>query len=50
MFNHSFEHMPNPLTVLQKANALLYKNKYLMIRIPVMGSYAWKKYGINWFS
>ena len=30
MFNHSFEHMPNPLTVLQKANALLYKNKYFI--------------------
>jgi SAM-dependent methyltransferase len=48
MFNHSFEHMPNPLSVLQRLYHLLRPGKYVLIRIPVADSYLWKKYGINW--
>ena len=50
MLNHSFEHMPDPLNVLKKINSLLLKFKFLMIRIPVMGTKAWNIYRENWFS
>jgi len=48
MFNHSFEHMPNPDHVLNKLNSLLDLNSLCMIRIPVADSYAWKYYHENW--
>ena len=48
MLNHSFEHMPEPLQVLNKLYLLLNPDKYLLIRIPVAGSYSWRKYGVNW--
>jgi len=50
MLNHSFEHMPDPLNVLNKINSLLLQFKFLMIRIPVMGTKAWNTYRENWFS
>ena len=46
--HHSFEHMEYPKKVLRKCNKLLKKNGKLIIRIPVMGKYAWKKYGKYW--
>ena len=48
MLHHAFEHMDEPLNVLQQAYRLLNKGKYLLIRTPVMGMYSWKKYGTNW--
>jgi SAM-dependent methyltransferase len=48
MLHHSFEHMPEPLAVLRKVKALLNPGCYALIRIPVAGSYAWEKYGVNW--
>lgn len=49
-FNHSFEHIPNPLETLQKSNELLKKGGYCIIRIPTTcSSFAWKHYGVNWF-
>ena len=50
MFNHSFEHMENPLQVMKKSNELLKLNKTLLIRIPVADSYAFKHYKENWCS
>lgn len=50
MFNHSFEHMDDPLTMMKHANELLPKEKYLLIRIPVADSFAFKKYKENWCS
>lgn len=50
MFNHSFEHMTNPLKVIQHAYKLLRINKYLLIRIPVADSYAFRYYRENWCS
>ena len=50
MFNHSFEHMENPLDVIKQSNKLLEKNKYLLLRIPVADSYAFKHYKENWCS
>ena len=48
MLNHSFEHMPDPLSVLQKLYEILSPGKYLLIRIPVADCYTWKKYNVNW--
>lgn len=48
-FNHSFEHLHNPLEGLQQANRLLKKGGICIIRIPTVSSYAWQHYGTNWF-
>jgi SAM-dependent methyltransferase len=50
MFNHSFEHMENPLEVMNQSNKHLNKNKFLLLRIPVADSYACKHYRENWCS
>ena len=46
--HHSFEHMDFPEKILRKCRVLLADNGILIIRIPVMGKYAWKKYGTFW--
>jgi len=48
MLNHSFEHMCEPLSVFKDLSRLLRPNRYILIRIPVASSFAWRKYGINW--
>ena len=48
MLHHAFEHMDEPLKVLQQLHRLVKKGKYVLIRTPVMGMYSWKKYGVNW--
>lgn len=48
MFHHSFEHVTNPLEVLECARNLLKDNGKLVVRIPVVG-YAWEKYGVDWY-
>lgn len=48
MLHHSFEHMENPKEVLQKIYNILNPRSYVIIRIPVVSSYAFRKYGINW--
>lgn len=47
--HHSFEHMQNPEAVLNKISSLLNDAGICIIRIPVMGNVAWKKYKINWY-
>ena len=47
MFHHSFEHMPDPLRVLQQTAALLVSGGRSLVRIPVVG-WAWEHYGVNW--
>ena len=47
MFHHSFEHMPNPAGVLQRAVNLLAPGGHCLIRIPVV-AWAWEHYGVNW--
>jgi predicted SAM-dependent methyltransferase len=49
MLHHVFEHMDNPLAVLKRLRELLKPSGTLLIRIPVSDSYAWRKYGVNWF-
>lgn len=48
MFHHSFEHIPNPLETLQTVSTLLSPQGLCLIRQPVIPSYAWEKYGVDW--
>jgi len=48
MLNHSFEHMENPLMVLNSLNRLLKPSGTCMIRIPTVSSYVWEHYRENW--
>lgn len=46
--HHSFEHMANPLQVLQHIKNLLKPGGKLVIRIPLADSHAFNKYGADW--
>lgn len=48
MFNHSFEHMPNPKEIMAAANALCKPGGTVLIRTPVAACAAWRKYGEYW--
>jgi SAM-dependent methyltransferase len=48
MMHHALEHMPEPLKALKKAHSLLNDEKFLLVRIPVMGNYGWNKYREFW--
>jgi SAM-dependent methyltransferase len=48
MFHHSYEHIADPLSALREAARLTKPGKLVLIRIPIAGSYAWRKYGMNW--
>jgi 2-polyprenyl-3-methyl-5-hydroxy-6-metoxy-1,4-benzoquinol methylase len=48
MLNHVFEHLDNPKETLERLYQMLKPDSYLLIRTPVMGTYAWKKYQENW--
>jgi SAM-dependent methyltransferase len=48
MFHHSFEHLPNPLEELACARTLINGSGCVLIRLPVMGTFAWRKYGTSW--
>lgn len=48
MLHHSFEHMPDPLTVLKHLRRLLRPKGWALVRIPICSSFAWRNYGVNW--
>lgn len=48
MFHHSLEHVPNPHAAIEAARRLLAPEGRVLVRIPVAGSYAWRRYGENW--
>lgn len=48
MLHHSFEHMSQPEVIFEQLYRLLKPQRYLLIRIPVASSFAWKKYRVNW--
>jgi 2-polyprenyl-3-methyl-5-hydroxy-6-metoxy-1,4-benzoquinol methylase len=47
LFQHSLEHMPRQLAVLQAARKLLAPTGVCVISVPVVG-WAWRHYGVNW--
>jgi SAM-dependent methyltransferase len=49
MLHHSFEHMPNPIAVMQQLKKLCAANGTILIRVPVAGCLAWMQYRENWF-
>jgi SAM-dependent methyltransferase len=49
MLHHSFEHMDDPRKALSQLHNLLSPAGKLLIRIPVADSFAWRKYGVNWW-
>lgn len=49
MFNHSWEHMAYPAETLQKTCQLLASSGTCIVRIPIIDSYAWRTYGVNWY-
>lgn len=48
MLHYSFEHMPDPFSVLSKLGELLKEGGAILVRIPIIDSYSWRKYGTNW--
>jgi len=48
MFHHSFEHLPNPIETLETVYRLLPSGGMCLIRIPLVSSEAWEKYGTDW--
>lgn len=48
MMNHSLEHMEDQADTLRKVGEKINKNGTLIVRIPIVSSFAWEKYGVNW--
>jgi len=48
LFNHSLEHMEEPELVLKEAAKKITTESLVVIRIPIVGCYAWKKYVTDW--
>lgn len=48
MFHHSFEHMTDQSSILNKASNLLSKDGVCIIRMPLKTEYIWARYGIHW--
>lgn len=46
--NHAFEHVADPRSMLRSARLLLAKDGRLLIRIPLMGQFAWRHHGTHW--
>lgn len=48
MFHHVFEHLGNPHQIFKTLQKVVKKNGNVIIRIPVIDSYAWEVYKTNW--
>jgi SAM-dependent methyltransferase len=49
MMHHSLEHIPDQHAIFKTLDQLLNPGGYCMIRLPVVSSYAWHEYGLNWW-
>ena len=49
MLNHVFEHLEHPMEILNQLKILLNKSGQLLIRVPLIDSYAWEKYSVHWY-
>jgi SAM-dependent methyltransferase len=48
MFHHSLEHIPNQIAELAAARVRLAPHGVCLVRIPLVSSYAWRTYGVDW--
>ena len=48
MFNHSFEHIFEQTETMKALANLLTEKGACIIRMPLVSSYAWEHYGVNW--
>lgn len=48
MFHHSLEHMADPCSALQSAARLLRPKGMCVVRVPITGTYFWRRFGVNW--
>lgn len=48
VFNHSYEHMDNPVETLRHCAGLLAPAGCCLLHIPTVSSYAWRHYRTNW--
>jgi len=48
IFNHVFEHLPNPNKTLLDAKKCIPIGGYILIRVPLSDSFAYAKYSENW--
>jgi SAM-dependent methyltransferase len=48
MFHHSLEHLPDPGAAIVSAAGLLAPDGMILVRVPVMGKWAWRHYGTDW--
>jgi SAM-dependent methyltransferase len=48
MFNHSLEHVTDPVAVLKDAAKRLATDGRVLVRVPTPSSDAWQIYGIDW--
>jgi SAM-dependent methyltransferase len=48
MLHHSLEHMPEQDATLRQLYRLLRPGGQVLVRIPVAGSFAWRKYRTDW--
>lgn len=48
MCHHSFEHMADPIGVLDTLRNRLSPGGAILLRVPLAGSFAWRHYGVDW--
>lgn len=48
MLNHAFEHMSGPAKVFEDLFRITRPGRFVLIRIPVADSQAWRTYGTDW--
>lgn len=49
MLHHSFEHMSNPHQTLEILKSHLNPHGVILLRIPIVNTFAWNHYKENWF-
>jgi SAM-dependent methyltransferase len=48
MLHHALEHIAGPYDFLVKAHRLMAPGGVLVIRIPLIGAWAWREFGVEW--
>lgn len=48
IFQHSFEHMQEPVKIFEHLKRITHKDSDIIIAMPIADSYAWEKYKTDW--